>query len=74
MQTYAIRCGDRLVTHVESHTPRYAITDYLRSLGCTDEEIEPIGSDAVAWRGAVYTAEAVGQTADAAPGSPDKPA
>jgi hypothetical protein len=41
---------------VEAQTPRYAITDYLRSLGCRDEEIEPIGDDAIAWRGAVYAA------------------
>lgn len=75
MQTYEIRCGDRLVTHVVSHTPRYAITDYLRSLGCTDDEIEPVGSDAVAWRGAVYTAKAVDETAAVAgPSPPDEPA
>jgi hypothetical protein len=62
------------VSHVESHTPRYAITDYLRSLGCTDDEIEPIGSDAVAWRGAVYTAEAVAEPAGGDFGPPaDEP-
>jgi hypothetical protein len=65
VQTYEIHCGDRVVTQVESHTPRYAITDYLRSLGCTDDEIEPIGSDAVAWRGAVYTAKVVAEPAGA---------
>ncbi|HET6617656.1 MAG TPA: hypothetical protein VFH69_07600 [Gemmatimonadota bacterium] len=59
---------------VESHTPRYAITDYLRSLGCTDAEIEPIGSDAVAWRGAVYTAKAVGEPAGSNSSPPDEPA
>ena len=56
MHTYEIRCGRRVVSHVESHTPRHAITQYLRSLGCRDEEIEPMGSDVVGWRGAVYTA------------------
>ena len=56
MQTYEIRCGNRVVSHVKSHTPRHAVTDYLRSLGCRDEEIEALGSDEVAWRGAVYTA------------------
>jgi hypothetical protein len=40
----------------ESPTPRYAITDYLRSLGCRDDELEPISDDTVAWRGAGYTA------------------
>lgn len=56
MQTYEIRCGDRVVSHAKSHTPRHAVTDYLRSLGCRDDEIEPMGSDGVAWRGAVYMA------------------
>jgi hypothetical protein len=65
VQTYEIRCGDRVVTTVESFTPRYAVTDYLRSLGSTDDEIEPLGADAVAWRGAVYTAVAVGESASA---------
>ena len=41
---------------MQSHTPRHAVTDYLRSLGCRDEELEPMGDDTVAWRGAVYTA------------------
>ena len=58
MKTYEIRCGDRVVAHAKSHTPRHAVTDYLRSLGCRDEEIEPMGSEGVAWRGAVYMAVA----------------
>lgn len=56
MHTYEIRCGRRVVSHVDSHTPRHAITQYLRSLGCSDEEMEPMGSDVIGWRGAVYTA------------------
>lgn len=54
MQTYEIHCGARVVSRVKSYTPRHAVNDYLRSLGCSDEEMEPIGEDAVAWRGAVY--------------------
>jgi hypothetical protein len=60
MQMYEIRCGDRVVKHAKSHTPRHAITDYLRSLGCRDDEIEPIGDHEITWRGAVYTAVATG--------------
>jgi hypothetical protein len=56
MQTYEIHCGARIVSHVKSYTPRHAVTDYLRSLGCSDAEMEPIGDHAVAWRGAVYSA------------------
>ena len=41
---------------MRSQTPRHAVTDYLRSLGCRDEELSPMADDAVAWRGAVYKA------------------
>ena len=57
MQTYEIHCGARVVSRVKSFTPRHAVTDYLRSLGCRDGDMEPMGEHAVAWRGAVYTAE-----------------
>jgi hypothetical protein len=56
VRTFEIHCGTRVVSRVESPTPRYAVTDYLRSLGCRDDELEPMGDDTVAWRGAVYTA------------------
>jgi hypothetical protein len=56
VQTYEIHCGARIVSRVNSFTPRHAVTDYLRSLGCRDDDMEPMGSDAVAWRGALYTA------------------
>lgn len=55
MHTYEIHCGARVVSRVKSFTPRHAVNDYLRSLGCSDDEMEPVGDDAVAWRGAVYT-------------------
>jgi hypothetical protein len=54
VQTYEIHCGARIVSRVRSFTPRHAVNDYLRSLGCSDDEMEPMGEDAVAWRGAVY--------------------
>jgi hypothetical protein len=53
---FEIHSGTRLVSRVEAPTPRYAVTDYLRSLGCSDDELEAMGVDTVAWRGAVYTA------------------
>jgi hypothetical protein len=65
MQTYEIRCGDRVVTHAKSHTARHAITDYLRSLGCSDDEIQPMGDHEIAWRGAVYTAVATPEPSEA---------
>jgi hypothetical protein len=54
VQTYEIHCGARVVSRVRSYTPRHAVNDYLRSLGCSEDEMEPMGDDAVAWRGAVY--------------------
>ena len=56
MKAYEIHCGTRIVSRVEAPTPRYAVNDYLRSRGCRDDELEPLGVDTVAWRGAVYTA------------------
>lgn len=65
VQTYEIHCGSRIVSRVNSFTPRHAVTDYLRSLGCRDDDMEPMGSDAVAWRGALYTAI---ETTESTPG------
>jgi hypothetical protein len=56
MRTFEIHCGTRVVSHVQSHTARHAVTDYLRSMGCRDDEIQPLGNGGVSWRGAVYTA------------------
>jgi len=58
VRMYEIHCGTRIVSRVEAPTPRYAVSDYLRSLGCRDDELEPMSIDTVAWRGAVYTAVA----------------
>ena len=52
-----------MVSQVTDFTPRHALTDFLRSLGCSEDEIEPIGEDQVAWRGAVYTAVSTTDTA-----------
>jgi hypothetical protein len=54
--TYRLTSGDRLVGHRVANTPLQALFDYLRSLGCQDEEIMKLGTDVVAWRGAVYRA------------------
>ena len=57
------------MSHAKSHTARHAVTDYLRSLGCRDDEIEPMGSDGVAWRGAVYMAVETDEASDGGPQS-----
>jgi hypothetical protein len=36
-------------------TAHEALSDYLRGLGCRDDEVVRLGSGAAAWRGAVYS-------------------
>jgi hypothetical protein len=56
MVTYDIRSGRRSLTHRSASTAQHAILDYLRSMGCRDDEIVRLGTDGVSWRGAVYKA------------------
>jgi len=42
--------------------------DYVRSLGCRDDEIARLGADALSWRGAVYRAVPVPPQYDPADG------
>ena len=66
MTTYQLYSGDRPIELRDAFTARHALFDYLRSLGCEDEDIMKIGTDVVSWRGAVYRAVPVssGQTSD----------
>jgi hypothetical protein len=54
--TYRLSSGDRLIELREAFTAQQALFDYLRSLGCQDEEIMKLSDDVVSWRGAVYRA------------------
>jgi hypothetical protein len=56
MKTYELRSGDRPIGLRDASTPQQALLDYVRSLGCRDDEILRLGVDAVSWRGAVYRA------------------
>ena len=56
MTSYEIRYGRRVVTHTTASTPQEALVDYLRSLGCGNDDMVRIGMDAMSWHGAVYTA------------------
>jgi len=67
VRTYEIHCGERVVSRVKSHTARHAVTDYLRSLGCSDGDMEAMSDDSIAWRGAVYTAVEAETTESQAP-------
>jgi hypothetical protein len=66
VHTYEIHCGARVVSQVRSFTARHAVSDYLRSLGCSDDEMEPMGEHALAWRGAVYTGVEASEPTDPA--------
>ena len=56
MRTYELRQGRRQIGLRDAATAQEALLDYVRSLGCRDNEIARLGADAVSWRGAVYRA------------------
>lgn len=62
--TYEIWRGRRLVALQNTVSAREAVLGYLRSLGCSADEIVRVGVDAAAWRGAVYRAVALGSDPD----------
>jgi hypothetical protein len=53
---YEIRSGRRTVSVQYSVSPLQAAVDYVKSFGSPDAEIKRIAVDAVAWRGARFTA------------------
>jgi hypothetical protein len=53
---YEVFSGDRLVGSRVASTAQAALFDYVRSLGCQDEEVEKLAPDTIAWRGAVFRA------------------
>lgn len=57
MLTYEIRHSGRIVSTRSAFSAREAAMDYVRSLGCSRDEITSLAGNAVAWRGAVYRAE-----------------
>ena len=54
--TYELHSGKRAVARREASTAQQALVDYVRGLGCRDDEIMRLGPDSVAWRGAVFRA------------------
>lgn len=53
---YEVHSGDRLVGSRIASTAQAALFDYVRSLGCRDEEVMKLAPDTISWRGAVYWA------------------
>jgi hypothetical protein len=67
---YEVRCGRRLISLQRASTAREAIIEYLRSMGCRDDEMSTLGVDKIVWQGAVYRAVAVAASGDAVDASP----
>ena len=53
---YEVHSGDRLIGFRTASTAQAALFDYVRSLGCRDEEVMKLAPDTISWRGAVYSA------------------
>jgi hypothetical protein len=54
---YEVRSGRHIVCRLDASTPRQALNEYLRGLGCRDDEMRCVAPNAVAWRGGVFTAD-----------------
>jgi len=60
---YEIRSGKRTVALKQAATPREALMDYAKGIGCDDDEIRTMGMSVISWRGAVFTAVPVDTSA-----------
>ncbi len=56
MTRYEVRTGRHAVAVLTASTAAEALGEYLRGLGCRQDEIVRMGTDASSWRGAVYRA------------------
>jgi hypothetical protein len=55
--TFDVRSGRHTVATKQASSAQEALIDYVRGLGCRDDEIVRLGADAVSWRGAIFRAE-----------------
>jgi hypothetical protein len=55
--TYEVRSGRHTVAQKQAASAQEALMDYVRGLGCRDDEIVRLGADSVSWRGAIFRAE-----------------
>jgi hypothetical protein len=60
---YEVRSGRRRLAVRTASTAQEALNDYLRGQGCNVREIVRMEVDRVAWRGAVYSAAPVAESA-----------
>ena len=62
--TFEVRSGRHTVARKQASCAQEALIDYVRGLGCRDDEIVRLGADAVCWRGAIFRAEQTGEQED----------
>lgn len=55
-QRYEVQSGRRTIGVRAAPSAQMALLDHVRSMGCRDSEIMRLGTDSVAWRGAVFRA------------------
>ena len=55
-RNFEIHSGRRVVATRYSSSARQAAIDYVRAFGSTPDEIDVLGPDMVAWRGARFVA------------------
>ena len=53
---FEVLSGRRTVSLQLATTAQEAVLEYLRSIGCRDDELSRVGVSAVSWRGALYKA------------------
>lgn len=56
MKDYEIRSGKQAVSIRSGPSAQQALLDYVKSLGCKDNEIIRLSDSMVSWRGARYVA------------------
>ena len=56
MVTFEVRSGRQTVAVRSASTAQEALVEYLRGLGCRDDEIKRLGTNAASWRGAMFKA------------------
>ena len=57
--SYSVYSGRRAVGVRDAWSPAEAVIEYLQAQGCQRDEITRMRSDALAWRGATFTAAPV---------------
>ena len=58
--SFEVRSGKRLISFQNATTAHEALIEYLRSIGCRDDELARVAMDAITWRGTVYRAIPLG--------------